>query len=190
MSRSGFSKLIGLTVVVASALAIIGCGSSGERTTTSRSEAPPKAGLTPQVEGAVRKSAAAARTAEERAPKGSSDVLRQIYKQFTPPSPNPAFPGSAAAINAGRRACAGRSPVQVKERFIAAARSNLSPEERKRIAQIDRFEGNVARDPSFTAGQLAADVYEATLPSPIAIYGYQGCIYSLAVQLERRLAPH
>jgi hypothetical protein len=57
------------------------------------------------------------------------------------------------------------------------------------IGRITSFENDDPKSASFTAGQLAADVYEASLSPASARYGYQGCIYSLARRLERALAP-
>ncbi len=57
------------------------------------------------------------------------------------------------------------------------------------IANIDKYAKQVSKDPSFAAGQLAADAYQATLPVQIGQYGYQGCVYALAHQLEQRLGP-
>lgn len=57
------------------------------------------------------------------------------------------------------------------------------------IARIGTYETYTPRSASFTAGQLAADAYEATLPETIAQYGYQGCVYALANRLEHELAP-
>lgn len=100
--------------------------------------------------------------------------------------------GSAAAIKAGERACAGRSPLQVKQKYFPLAIRNgglaAGSEEAKAIARIAGFE-KAASDSSFASGQLAADAYQATLPETTARFGYQGCVYALARRLERRLAP-
>jgi len=127
--------------------------------------------------------------AERQAPKGASPVLRAVYRQFPAPEADPQVSGSAAAIKAGERACKGKAPLQVKQELFAVAKSNLVPEQVKLIARIESFEKSSAKDPSFTAGQLAADVYEATLPKATGQYGYQGCIYALVRGLEHRLAP-
>jgi hypothetical protein len=55
------------------------------------------------------------------------------------------------------------------------------------IAEINRYAKHVKAESSFTAGQLAADAYQATLPKRLRKVGYQGCIYSLAKQLEKGL---
>jgi hypothetical protein len=100
---------------------------------------------------------------------------------------------SAAAIRAGKRACAGKTPLEVKEAFypIALEKGGLeagSPQA-KMIADTGNYEKRIAHDTSFAAGQLAAGAYEATLSKATARYGYQGCIYSLALRLKRELAP-
>lgn len=98
-------------------------------------------------------------------------------------------PGSAEAIAAGRKACKGKTPVEVREEFIAEAKAggNLNPGQEKMIAQITHYQAQSAHSPDFVAGQLAAGVYEATLPESVRIAGYQGCVYELARQLEKEL---
>jgi hypothetical protein len=126
------------------------------------------------------------------APKGSSTFVKELYRQFPPPEPDPRVAGAAAAIRAGERACAGKTPVQVKEAFYHAALEGgrLDPEssQAEMIEKIDQFEAHVTTEASFTAGQLAADAYGATLPVALAASGFQGCIYALAKQLERRVS--
>ena len=56
------------------------------------------------------------------------------------------------------------------------------------IGEIGRYEKRSRSEPGFTAGQLAAGTYKATLPEAVAIYGYQGCVYSLARSLKHELA--
>jgi hypothetical protein len=97
--------------------------------------------------------------------------------------------GAAAAIATGERACAGKTPLEVKEEFHAAAGPHLEAEQAKMIARIGAYEGPAATDPGFVAGQLAADVYAATLEEEAAQAGYRGCVHALARGLERRLAP-
>ena len=55
------------------------------------------------------------------------------------------------------------------------------------IAEIGHYESQATHSPDFVAGQLAAGVYEATLPEELARSGYQGCVYELALQLRREL---
>jgi hypothetical protein len=152
-------------------LLLAGCGSGGSSSDTASPDVQsPK--LTPA----------------QRAPKGASTVEREIYRQFPPPKPNPEVKGSAKAIAAGEKACRGRSPVEVKEEFFAEASSRLNPGQETMIEEIGRYEKLSGTETSFTAGQLAAGTYEATLPEAVAIYGYQGCVYSLARGLKHELA--
>jgi hypothetical protein len=147
-----------------------GCGSSGPDSTTQSNVHLPKM------------------TAVQRAPKGASPVEREIYRQFPPPKPDPSVPRSAEVIRAGEEACRGKSPLEVKEEFYAVASSNLQPEQKQMIAEIAHWAKQSKRDEGFTAGQLAADVYQATLPEAVNRFGYQGCIYSLAQRLKQELA--
>jgi hypothetical protein len=152
-------------------LLVAGCGSGGSSSETASPDVQlPK--LTPA----------------QRAPKGASTLEREIYRQFPPPKPNPGAKGSAEAIAAGEKACRGKSPVEVKEEFFAAARSRLLADQEKMIDEIGSFEQRSRTEPGFTAGQLAGGTYEATLPEAVAIYGYQGCVYSLAKGLKHELA--
>jgi hypothetical protein len=164
------------------ALAILGCGggggADGEVSTT-----PPDATF---PEPTVPKDA-------PQPPKGASPILKEIYRQFTLREPDPRVKGSARAIAAGRAACAGKTPVEVERRYypIAVQRGTLDPasDQAKMIAEISKYAKNVSKDPSFTAGQLAADAYQATLPPRVATFGYAGCAYALARRLEKQLAP-
>jgi hypothetical protein len=119
--------------------------------------------------------------------------LKEIYRQFTPRKPDPRVKGSAKAIAAGRGACAGMQPLQVVHKYypVAVRMGRLDPSsgQAKMIAGVARYVESEARDPSFDAGQLAADAYQATLPPRMASFGYAGCVYALARQLEKRLAP-
>jgi hypothetical protein len=125
--------------------------------------------------------------AEAEAPKGASPVLRQIYRQFPPPKPDPAVKQSAQAIRAGERACSGKTPLQVREEFIEE--SDLLEPQAEMVAELPKLEKSAARNGAFITGQLGALVYERTLDERIARYGYQGCVYSLARVIEDRLAP-
>ena len=98
------------------------------------------------------------------------------------------MPKSAKVIKAGERACRGKSPLDVKQQFYAEASSKLLPEQKQMIAEIGHWESQGNRDEGFTAGQLAADVYQATLPEAVNRFGYQGCVYSLALRLKQELA--
>lgn len=110
-------------------------------------------------------------------------MLGQVYRNFQPPLPDPGVPGSAKAIRAGEEACKGKTPKEVKQRFISA--SDLSAAQRQALEGIDRAEAHPSAD--FVAGQLAALVYEGTLRGALAEYGYRGCVYGLAVGFKRGL---
>jgi hypothetical protein len=126
------------------------------------------------------------------APKGSSPFVRELYRQFPPPEPEAGVKGAAGAIAAGERACAGKTPSEVEERFypIAVEKGGLDPASPRgrTIAQVDRYEDRITEEASFTSGQLAAAAYQETLPPRLAGSGFQGCIYALARQLESKLA--
>ena len=170
-----------MALVGALALLAVGCGSgSSSSSSTSATSA--------EAAKAAAAAAKARRAAEAKAPKGASPTLRAIYATFPAPKASPEVKRSTAAIKVGEKACKGKTPTQVKEEFIAAAKPKLAPEQTKMIDRIASFENHSPTDASFTAGQLAADVYEATLPGAAGQYGYEGCIYSLAQGLERRLA--
>ena len=167
---------------IAAAIALTACGSSSSSSSVSSTSA--------EVAKAAAAAARARHAAEAQAPKGSSPTLRAIYATFPAPKPNPEVKRSAAAIRAGEKACKGKTPTQVKEEFFGAAKPKLEAEQTKMIDRIASFENHSPTDASFTAGQLAADVYEATLPAGIGQYGYEGCVYALSRGLEQRLAPH
>jgi hypothetical protein len=166
---------------LALALALLaGCGgSSGDSSSSTEAVTP-----SPTAPGGK---------AEQEAPKGASPVLREIYRQFPKPQPEAGDPASAKAIRAGERACKGKTPIEVKQKFYADATEDgtLVPNspEGKMIGEIPHFETQSSKSSAFVAGQLAADVYEASLPEAEAAAGYQGCVYSLALRLKRELAP-
>lgn len=174
------APLFGLAAIAALLFAACGSGSSSSTSNSVASAAAAKAAAA---------AAKARRAAEAKAPKGASPTLRAIYATFPAPKPNPEVKRSAAAIHAGIAACKAKTPTQVKEELYAAAKPRLAPEQTKMIDRIASFENNSPTDASFTAGQLAADVYEATLSAAVGQYGYEGCVYSLAQGLERKLAP-
>ena len=55
------------------------------------------------------------------------------------------------------------------------------------IGEVGRYEKSMRSEASFTAGQLAADAYQATLPARLRKAGYQACVYTLAQGLAREL---
>jgi hypothetical protein len=114
-----------------------------------------------------------------------------IAAQFPEPKPQPGSPpGAPKAIDAGRKACKGKTPKQVRDEFMAEAEASglLNSGQKKMIANLARYEKQAATSPDFVAGQLAAGVYEATLPEELRISGYQGCVYELAQQLQKEIA--
>jgi hypothetical protein len=173
---SGRAGILAATLTLLMAV-LWGCGSGGSTVSTQTNPAAPEA-------AAVRSQAARqARREKAKAPSGASSTLRAIHRQFRPPRPDPLVKGSAAAIAAGRRACSGKTPVQVKQEFFSAARPHLAPQQVQMIARIQTYERHETTDPSFIAGQLGADVYAATLPTGLGQSAYQGCVYALSLGL-------
>jgi hypothetical protein len=180
-----------MTLIACVAIGLGGCGGGNSSTvTTSTVGGTAASGSTNGSSGSPSGQAGAA---APKAPKGSSPVLQQIYRQFPPPQGNPQVKRSTSAIEAGKKACTGKTPVEVKEQYfpIAVKKGTLEAgsEQGKMIARIGTYARRVSTDASFAAGQLAADAYEATLPMSIGQYGYEGCVYALAHQLEHKLAP-
>ena len=70
----------------------------------------------------------------------------------------------------------------------ADASGLLNPGQKKMLANIAHYEKQAATTADFVAGQLAAGVYEDTLPEELRIAGYQGCVYELAQQLLKEIA--
>jgi hypothetical protein len=170
--------------VAALALSAGGCGDSDGREET----AEPGAERQVELSGGGRTH----RTSPANTPpKGASPFVRELYRQFPPPDADPRVRGSEAAVGEGERACAGKTPLEVKETYfpIAVERGRLDPEspEGRTIEEIESFEKRVTEEPSFPAGQLAAAAYKETRPLRLATYGARGCIYALAKELERRL---
>lgn len=114
-------------------------------------------------------------------------MLRQIYRQFPRPKPDPAVKRSAAVIRAGEEACRGKTPLEVREEFIDE--SDLLEPQAEMVAELPKLEKSADENGAFVTGQLGALVYERTLPEKVARYGYLGCIYSLSLVIKRDLAP-
>jgi hypothetical protein len=118
----------------------------------------------------------------------TAPITKQLATVFPVPKAPPGSPSTVtAAIEAGRKACRGKTPLQVREEFLESAQG-LGEDQEKMIAQLPKFESQAGTSPNFAAGQLAAGVYEATLPEKQMVAGYQGCVYELALQLRRELA--
>jgi hypothetical protein len=91
---------------------------------------------------------------------------------------------TAKAIRAGERACRGKRPIEVREEFLS--KSSLLGEQEKAVkTELREAERHPSGD--FVAGQLAALVYEGTLPDKTAVYGYAGCVYALSQVYKRQL---
>lgn len=136
---------------------------------------------------------AASSTAQEGRPalNPTAPITKQLGATFPKPKVEPGAPsGTAKAIAVGRRACAGKTPVEVRDEFISAAEggAGLNEGQKEMVEEIAKFEKQASHSPNFAAGQLAAGVYEATLPEKERVGGYQGCVYELAVQLRKELA--
>ncbi len=101
-------------------------------------------------------------------------------------SQTPRWQGSAKAIEKGEATCEGKTPIEIREAFIAEA--DLSEDQQEAVSELPRFEANPS--PSFPAGQVAALVYQRSLPGEILpSYGFQGCVYALSLGLKAELAP-
>lgn len=184
-SVAQMSRLLPPALIALLVLLVAGCGSGGSPSsgTSAAAETP----LSPAQR--MKATAKATHEAEARAPKGASPTLRGIYRSFEPPDTGSLEPEAAGAVEAGEDACRGETPKAVKEEFYAEAEGSLEPAQAKMIGRLAKFEARERTDESFVAGQLAADTYAATLPEELRPPGYQGCVYSLALALEQRLAP-
>jgi hypothetical protein len=188
-ARSSSGGLGGLFLIAcalaALALAVAGCGGEDE----GHEAADPAAERRVETTGGGRTQRG---SPANPPPKGSSPFARELYRQFPPPEADPQVKGSEAAIEAGERACAGKTPLEVKETYfqIAVERGRIDPEspEGRTIEEIERFEARVTEEPSFAAGQLATAAYRETRPARLANFAGRGCIYALAKALERRVS--
>jgi hypothetical protein len=159
------SRALPIPLIAAVLAVLVGCGSGGSTTGSST-------------------------VVVAKAPKGASPTLRGVYRSFRKPDTEAAEPTVANAVETGEAACRGKTPAAVKKEFYAEAKEYLEPQQAEMIGQLGKFEAREKTDRSFVAGQLAADVYAATLEGDEeAQAGYQGCIYALARSLEQRLAP-
>lgn len=108
--------------------------------------------------------------------------IRELRETF--PIPTADTEEGREAIAKGREACEAKTPTKVKAELYAQVRSELSPEQREMVERLDAYEAKAKREYSFVAGQLAALLYEKSLPQAQASYGFQGCVYELARGLE------
>ena len=174
--------LVAAALLVAATVGLSACGggNSGETGTTGQQ------GGGSTAEGGGREPAAGG---EEESPPLTGGVAT-LRRQFPEPKPEPGAPPAAQkAIDAGRAACRGKTPVEVRDEFLAEAEASglLNPGQEKMLDQLPKLEQQAAGSPDFVAGQLAAGVYEATLPEARRTYGYQGCVYELALALEKKI---
>ncbi len=194
MRASAFARAAAAPWVVAALLclcAFAGCGGSeSDHGPSTSSAAPPtsharKSLNSSQGEGFPAQTKHSGATEDSQSP-AQARRIEGLRTQFPKPEPVAGIKGSGAAITSGRQTCQGKTPREVKEEF--EDQSNLPPEQARVITrQLPRYEAEAPRDPSFVAGQLAATVYEMTLSKEVQSYGFQGCIYELARELEKRL---
>lgn len=169
--------LVAAAVLAAAAVGLAACGGSGSG----------EGGTTGQQGGGNGGNGGNGGGGEGAPLSGGVATLR---RQFPEPKPEPGAPAFAQkAIDAGRAACKGKTPVEVRDEFLAEAEASglLNPGQEKMLTQLEKLERQAAGSPDFVAGQLAAGVYEATLPEARRTYGYQGCVYELAVALEKKI---
>jgi hypothetical protein len=132
--------------------------------------------------------AAGVETATTKIP---TTIEGQLDANFPKPTVQPTdLPGARKAIAAGRAACRGKAPVEVREEFIADAEASgvMVEGQEEMVGDLERFEKQSRHSPNFAAGQLAGGVYEATLPEKLRNAGYRGCVYELATELRREIA--
>jgi hypothetical protein len=167
---------------------LAGCGSSGEgrETDSQKPRSAPAANSDKQSAGSTFD------RVQDDGVRGTASVaehqIEALRKAF--PDPKPASGANqrvAAAIEAGKSACAGKTPIQVKDRAYAEAKHNLDEGQRRLAEELPDYEAEAERDPGFVAGQIAAGVYAATLPEATRPYGFQGCVYELARLREGEL---
>ena len=168
MRKALRARLTAIGLAAALGAAIVGCGDDDGEEMTANSSLPPLQSL------------------EEPPPRGASPLLEDVYRQFQPPEADPQVRGSGKAIRKGIRVCRGKTPLQIREEFIAE--SDLTPDQAETVEELPRYEASPPTA-NFVAGQLGALVYEGTLPEDeVATYGFQGCIYGLSLKLKRELA--
>jgi hypothetical protein len=162
---------LGLALASIAVFALSACGSDDDNGSSSDASAPEST-----VESAP--------TVDPNAP-----LTQQLKEVFPPPEPLAGSPPKAEAfIKQGQKACKGKTPSQVVDEFLPAAEENkdYDKQQLELISEIGSYEENPTSD--FAAGQIAAGVYEATLPELQQRSGYQGCVYELALHLRRELA--
>lgn len=166
MREAARTVLIAMALSTIAALSLAGCGGGDDSSST-----------------------AAPQASEAKPPLPADASLdEQLGRSFPPPEPTEAAPSKAESyIAAGRRACKGKTPAEVVDEFLPQTDvKDFDADQEELIGEIGQYEDNPTAD--FAAGQIAAGVYEATLPTIQQRSGYQGCVYELAQQLRRELA--
>ncbi len=157
------------------ALAFAGCGGDSGTEGTDAGQASSGAGSKP---------------AQKPLP-ADAPIGKVLARSFPKPRPLPQSPPQAEKwIRAGERACKGKSPSQVIDEFMPAAeaQTTFTKDQKQMIGEIAHYEKQASDSPDFAAGQLAAGVYERSLPEVQGRSGYQGCVYQLALQLRSELS--
>jgi len=158
--------LVASALGLLAALSLTACGSDDEGSSSDASSVP-----------------AGSQSVDPQAP-----LQKQLAEGFPTPKPIEAAPPKAERyIAAGQKACKGKTPTQVVDEFLPEAKEEESfdDEQLDLISEIGKYEKSPTAD--FAAGQIAAGIYEATLPELQQRSGYQGCVYELAVQLRNEL---
>lgn len=113
-----------------------------------------------------------------------------LQDQFPPPDVSELDPQATAAVRAGQQACLGKTPLEIRAEYLDDAVQNgldLTSPRGTMFKQPQNFRQPFRPGSSFASGQLAAGVYEETLPESSASYGFQGCVYELAREQARRM---
>ncbi len=140
--------------------------------------------------GTAQTSSSSGSSAQKPLP-ADAPVTKVIAAQFPKPVPSEGAPPQAKKwIAAGEAACKGKTPTEVLNQFVSAAeaKTKFTTAQRKMLGEIAHYEKQATHSSDFAAGQLAAGVYERSLPQLQGLPGYQGCVYQLSLQLRRELA--
>ena len=185
---AGRRRASAVALVATAALALAACGGGGSSSTpptTTTAVAPAKAGKPSGDSGSGGSAKVPKKKHSKQGSEGGGGAAEGVRKTFPKPQADPEVEGSAAAIAAGEAACEGKTPAQIKAAFYdqAIEEGTLEPmsPEGKMIARLGAVEKQAGGGTSFAAGQLAADVYAATLPEETATYGFRGCTHALAL---------
>lgn len=107
----------------------------------------------------------------------------------TGPRPDPVLdtPEARAALAAGIKACAGKSPEEIKEEFLESALAQTPPQSAfRRVLEGAKDDKNTLRvEPE----NLSATIYGATLSPATRQDGFNGCLYGLGGKPEDPTKP-